>query len=112
MIRLLFCLFVEAIIIGTGFFFRFFIAAPLLATIVLLRSPRGIKKDRWIAWRLVRAHRLGRTLSIAQMSKLNDALTKELIREIRVPMGVDHDQLIQWGPSIELVPIKELEVRA
>lgn len=93
-------------------FFRFFIEAPILAIWIFLRSPRGIKKDRWVAWRLVRAHRLGRNLSLVQMRRLNDALTNKLIREITVPAGVDHRQLIQWDTSIELVPFKDLEVRA
>tara|TARA_B100000745_G_scaffold173343_2_gene113584 strand:- start:12067 stop:12456 length:390 start_codon:yes stop_codon:yes gene_type:complete len=90
---------------------RFFIAAPLLATWVIFRSPRGMKKDRWIAWRLARAHRFGRKLSVEKRQRLEQFLEAKILREVKRPSIVEN-QMIEWETIfLDLVPRKDLEVR-
>jgi len=85
---------------------RFFVFAPILATWVFFRSPRGIKKDRWLAWRLTRAQRLGRRLNDRQLKRLEDLAVRKLVRTITVPEVLE-DETITWRrqeATFELIP--------
>ena len=88
-------------------FFRFFLLAPLTATAVFLRSPRGIKKERWVAWRLARAHRMSRRLSPAKLARLEELAQKKILQEVedvRVAAGMDKGKIV-WMNTFKLAPI-------
>ena len=87
-------------------FFRFFLQAPITATAVFLRSPRGIKKERWVAWRLARAHRMSRRLSPAKLARLEELAHKQILQEVedvRVANGMDRGKIV-WTNTFKLVP--------
>jgi len=85
--------------------FRFFVGAPLTAMFVVMRSPRGIQKDRWIAWRLARAHKMNRRLTPEKLKLLEEFSHRKILREIeeiRIPIGLDDSGRIQWSNTFAL----------
>lgn len=91
-----------------GTLFRFFVEAPLTATFVFFRSPRNSRKDRWVAWRLARAHRMRRRLTPEKLEKLEryaDARILQTVEEIRVPGEMTPDGKIRWTDTFKLRPV-------
>lgn len=94
--------------------FRFFVEAPLTALFVIVRSPRGIRKDRWIAWHLARAHRMRRRLTPEELQRLEEFANAQILQtvdDIRVSGGLTPGGNIHWMDTFKLRPVKDLGVR-